>query len=121
MRLGLQARNLLVDQKAEALGDGMRNLLESITDGFFALDQDERFTYLNPRAAQLLMRTREQLIGKKAVLILGRFTPDRKAILDGLREALRSHDYVPILFDFEKPARTSVPGSPCAANPDMTR
>jgi len=24
--------------------------------------------------------------------------------LDGLREALRSHDYLPILFDFEKPA-----------------
>jgi hypothetical protein len=40
----------------------------------------------------------------KAVLILGRFTPERKAVLDKLREALRSRDYLPILFDFEKPA-----------------
>lgn len=42
-------------------------------------------------------------IGKKAVLILGRFTPERKVILDGLREALRKHNYIPILFDFPKP------------------
>lgn len=43
-------------------------------------------------------------IAKKAVLILGRFTPERKAVLDGLREALRTFGYLPILFDFEKPS-----------------
>jgi uncharacterized protein YjbI with pentapeptide repeats len=43
-------------------------------------------------------------IGKKAVLILGRFTPERKAVLDAIREALRHHGYLPILFDFEKPS-----------------
>jgi uncharacterized protein YjbI with pentapeptide repeats len=43
-------------------------------------------------------------IAKKVVLILGRFTPERKAILDALREALRRHNYSPILFDFEKPS-----------------
>jgi Pentapeptide repeats (8 copies) len=42
-------------------------------------------------------------IAKKAVLILGRFTPERKTVLDALREALRTHGYSPILFDFEKP------------------
>jgi len=41
----------------------------------------------------------------KSVLILGRFTPERKAVLDALREALRRHNYLPILFDFE-PAHT---------------
>lgn len=40
----------------------------------------------------------------KAVLILGRFTPKRKAVLDAIREELRKNDYVPLLFDFEKPA-----------------
>lgn len=40
----------------------------------------------------------------KVVLILGRFTPQRKKVLDGLRDALRSLDYLPIVFDFEKPA-----------------
>ena len=43
-------------------------------------------------------------VGKKAVLILGRFTPDRKAVLDAIREALRHYKYIPILFDFEKPS-----------------
>jgi pentapeptide repeat protein len=41
----------------------------------------------------------------KSVLILGRFTPERKAVLDALREALRQHNYLPILFDFD-PANT---------------
>jgi uncharacterized protein YjbI with pentapeptide repeats len=40
-------------------------------------------------------------ITSKAVLILGRFSKERKPILDALREELRKHDYLPILFDFE--------------------
>jgi uncharacterized protein YjbI with pentapeptide repeats len=41
-------------------------------------------------------------ITSKVVLILGRFTPERKAVLDALREELRRRDYLPILFDFEE-------------------
>jgi uncharacterized protein YjbI with pentapeptide repeats len=47
-------------------------------------------------------------ITSKAVLILGRFTPERKAVLDALREELRKRDYLPILFDFEKPITQNV-------------
>ena len=50
-------------------------------------------------------------ITSKAVLILGRFTPERKAVLDAVREELRRRDYVPILFDFEKPANQNVTGT----------
>jgi uncharacterized protein YjbI with pentapeptide repeats len=42
-------------------------------------------------------------ITSKAVLILGRFTEERKAVLDAIREALRQRDYLPIVFDFERP------------------
>jgi hypothetical protein len=42
-------------------------------------------------------------ITSKAVLILGRFSAERKIILDRLREELRRRHYVPIMFDFEKP------------------
>jgi uncharacterized protein YjbI with pentapeptide repeats len=42
-------------------------------------------------------------ITSKVVLILGRFTSERKAVLDALRQELRRRDYVPILFDFEVP------------------
>jgi uncharacterized protein YjbI with pentapeptide repeats len=44
-------------------------------------------------------------VGKKGVLILGRFTPERKRVLDALRDALRRFDFVPIVFDFVKPTR----------------
>jgi hypothetical protein len=42
-------------------------------------------------------------ITAKVVLILGRFTDERKAVLDALREELRKRNYLPILFDFDKP------------------
>lgn len=42
-------------------------------------------------------------ITTKIVLILGRFTKTRKPVLDAIREELRKYDYVPIMFDFEKP------------------
>ena len=43
------------------------------------------------------------ILTSKVVLILGRFTPERKAVLDALREALRRAGYVPVLFDFDVP------------------
>jgi uncharacterized protein YjbI with pentapeptide repeats len=42
-------------------------------------------------------------ITSKVVLILGRFTGERKIVLDAIREELRKCNYVPVLFDFEQP------------------
>ena len=42
-------------------------------------------------------------IASKVVLILGRFTPRRKAILDDLKEELRKQNYSPVVFDFDRP------------------
>ena len=42
-------------------------------------------------------------ITSKAVLILGRFTEQRKPVLEALRKELRERNYLPILFDFDKP------------------
>src|SRR5262249_26742132 len=47
-------------------------------------------------------------ITSKAVLILGRFKDERKAVLDALREELRKRDYLPILFDFSVPATRDI-------------
>ena len=43
-------------------------------------------------------------VTSKVVLILGRFSDERKRVLDALRVELRKHNYLPVLFDFEKPA-----------------
>jgi hypothetical protein len=42
-------------------------------------------------------------ITSKAVLILGRFSKERKPVLDALRDALRNKGFLPIVFDFERP------------------
>jgi hypothetical protein len=42
-------------------------------------------------------------IGKKGVLLLGRFTEGRIEILERLREELRNRGYLPIIFNFDKP------------------
>lgn len=42
-------------------------------------------------------------ITSKVVLILGRFTEERKAVLDAMRGELRNRNYLPVLFDFDKP------------------
>jgi hypothetical protein len=40
-------------------------------------------------------------VTSKAVLILGRFSPERKPMLDALRREIRELGYLPILFDFD--------------------
>ena len=50
-------------------------------------------------------------ITSKVVLILGRFTPDRKVVLDAIRDELRKKNYVPVLFDFEKPSSKDLTGT----------
>ena len=58
------------------------------------------YLLLNNRKIRSVIDT----ITSKVVLILGRFTPERKVVLDAIRDELRKRDYLPVLFDFEKPA-----------------
>ncbi len=57
------------------------------------------YLLLNNEKIRDVIRT----IATKAVLILGRFTDERKQVLDAIRDELRRRDYLPILFDFDKP------------------
>jgi hypothetical protein len=50
-------------------------------------------------------------ITSKAVLILGRFTLERKAVLDAIRDELRRRNYLPVVFDFDKPASKDLSGT----------
>jgi len=50
-------------ERDRAAQEQVRNILESISDGFYALDREWRYTYVNDRAAKLARRPREELIG----------------------------------------------------------
>ncbi|HEY9675752.1 MAG TPA: PAS domain S-box protein, partial [Waterburya sp.] len=63
-RLQLLAQEQQARAEAEAARNQSVNILESITDAFFALDRDWRFTYLNRQAELLLQRKREELLGQ---------------------------------------------------------
>jgi two-component system, cell cycle sensor histidine kinase and response regulator CckA len=54
----------------------MTDILEKTSDGFFAVDRDWKFTFVNRRAEKLLDRHREDLIGKDFWVELPEFTRD---------------------------------------------
>jgi uncharacterized protein YjbI with pentapeptide repeats len=79
-------------------------------------EQDATITVDNLEVAQFiyLLLNNEKLrhvidtITSKVVLILGRFTPERKPILDAIRVELRRRNYLPVLFDFDKPSNRDI-------------
>ena len=53
-------------REAEALKEAHKRIvgiLESITDAFFTLDSDFRFTYVNPQAERVLLKAGQELLG----------------------------------------------------------
>jgi hypothetical protein len=82
------------------------------SDLIITSDAEAKITVDNLEVAQfiyLLLNNQKirhviDTITSKVVLILGRFTRERKRVLDAIREELRKHDYIPVLFDFDKPA-----------------
>jgi uncharacterized protein YjbI with pentapeptide repeats len=59
-----------------------------------------QFVYLLLNRAKL--RNVIDIMTSRAVLILGRFTPERKAVLDSISDELRRYNLLPIMFDFER-------------------
>lgn len=50
-------------------------------------------------------------ITSKVVLILGRFSKERKVVLEAIRDELRRRGFLPVLFDFEKPDSKDLTGT----------
>jgi uncharacterized protein YjbI with pentapeptide repeats len=87
-----------------------RNLIIANTSDIRTSDEPE-ITVDNIEVAQFIylllhnekIRDVIDTIGKKGVLLLGRFTEGRISILERLREELRKRGYLPIVFNFDKP------------------
>lgn len=63
-RLNLLLQEQMARSTAEATQRQIERILESITDGFFSLDDQWRFTQLNQQAERLLRRTAQELLGR---------------------------------------------------------
>ncbi|KAM3114589.1 PAS domain S-box protein [Phormidesmis sp. 146-33] len=63
-RAQLLTREQAARAEAELAREQISQILQSITDGFVALDRDSRFTYINPEAARTLGKSAGDLIGE---------------------------------------------------------
>jgi adenylate cyclase len=59
-----QIKNKQVEAKLRSSDEQIVNFLEGMSDAFFALDTQWRFSYVNYKAAQFLQRSPEELFGK---------------------------------------------------------
>lgn len=91
---------------------GLRGDFEEQRDLIITHEDEPLITIDNIKVAQFIhlilnneeIRDAINTITSKSVLILGRFAlPDRKAILDALRNQLREYNLLPIVFDFDRP------------------
>jgi PAS domain S-box-containing protein len=64
VRKEAETREAQLRAEAEAARDKALGILESITDGFFTLDKNWCFTYINPTGEKLMGMTRDELMGK---------------------------------------------------------
>jgi PAS domain S-box-containing protein len=70
LRRQLEERSRLLEHErvahdeAEKARQQTEAILESISDGFFILDRERRFVYVNGKAEQLSGKSREELLGK---------------------------------------------------------
>ena len=95
---GVSAWNLKLDRtKQQNLLITRRNEPEITVDNI----EVAQFIYLMLHSEKI--RDVIDTIGKKGVLLLGRFTDGRIEILERLREELRNRGYLPIIFKFDKP------------------
>jgi len=53
------------EEELKKTGRRLRGIMESISDGFLALDKDMNVTYFNAAASSLLGRNRDEVLGKK--------------------------------------------------------
>ncbi len=73
--------------------------LDRMTDSFYGLNEDWRFTYLNDRAEQVLRRDREELIGR---CVWDEFPETVGSVLEAeYREAMETGE--PTVFEFHYP------------------
>jgi hypothetical protein len=84
-------------------GSIQRDLRVSPGTPTLTTDNIEVAQFLHLLLSNPKIRSIVETLTAKTVLILGRFAPERKQVLDALRDALRARGLVPIVFDFDGP------------------
>ncbi len=99
---GISAWDLRLD------GSKQRDLIVTESGSKIEVDNVEVAQLLHLLSRSSRVRTVIDTLSSKVVLILGRFTPERKKILNRLRTLVRKKGLIPVLFDFKGPSNRNV-------------
>ncbi len=93
--------------KTKLDGAIQRNLvITSPTQSTITLDDIELAQFIYNLISSEKLTKQINTINQKVVLILGRFQPKQKKIIDSIRSIVRRKNFIPIVFDFKNPDRT---------------
>lgn len=94
-------RSVTNEEPVEQLGESPMNHLDAISDGFFVLDDEWRFRYINPEGQRLIERDADELIGEniweefEAAVDLAFYSETKRAM--ETQESVRFEEYYPPL------------------------
>ena len=104
LRLGISAWNLKLSERTKQQDLVITPLHEpKVTRDNIEIAQSVYLLLHNAKLRDVI-----DTIGRKGALLLGRFTEDRIAVLERLRDELRRRGYLPIVFNFDKPETKDV-------------
>ena len=84
------------------------NITISKSDGSITVPNIELAQFIALLLNSKKLRQVIETITSKVVLILGRFTPERKKILDKIKIRLEKHGYLAVILDFKAPANRDI-------------
>lgn len=95
---GISAWDLILD------GSNQSNIYITENDTTITVPSIEMAQFISLLVNNAKVRDIIDTITSKVVLILGRFTDERKAVLDNIKAEIEQRDYLPIIFDFDGPS-----------------
>ncbi len=95
LRMDAARREQALRQAVEAAHAQLFNTLESITDGFYTLDREYRFTYVNQRAKDLWRGARPEVLGRR---IWDEF-PDAQELIFGEQISRAMEEQISVHFE----------------------
>ncbi|PCI21048.1 hypothetical protein COB64_00815 [Candidatus Wolfebacteria bacterium] len=99
---GISAWDLILD------GSNQSNIYITENDTTITVPSIEMAQFISLLVNNAKVRDIIDTITSKVVLILGRFTDERKAVLDTIKAKIEQRDYLPIIFDFDGPSSRDV-------------
>jgi hypothetical protein len=86
---------------------GRRVIITDVGEAQVTIDSVEAVQFTHLLLHNEKIRDLVETVGRKGVLILGRFTRERKIVLDALRNELRKRDYVPSVFRLREASKSN--------------